>query len=141
MTMEYAGRVRVGLGVEEVLVEPVLHPPRLDGGGLEARGLLQVVGAAARVGHGPLSRSAPGRGAEGLRGGWFTRADPIHGPAGRGADVPAAADSRVYRAGAAPAERPARAVARDGCCRPSAQGARREEGRPSQREAALSGPA
>ncbi len=71
--------VRVGLGVEEVLVEPVLHPPRLDGGGLEARGLLQVVGAAARVGHGPLSRSAPGRGAEGLRGGWFTRASPVRG--------------------------------------------------------------
>ena len=33
----------VGLGVEEVLVEPVLHPARLDGGRLEARGLLQVV--------------------------------------------------------------------------------------------------
>ena len=33
----------VGLGVEEMLVEPVLHPARLDGGRLEARGLLQVV--------------------------------------------------------------------------------------------------
>ena len=43
MTMEYGRPLRVGLGVEEVLVEPVLHPARLDGGRLEARGLLQVV--------------------------------------------------------------------------------------------------
>ena len=44
MTMEYGLRAGIGLGVEEVLVEPVLHPARLDGGRLEARGLLQVVG-------------------------------------------------------------------------------------------------
>ena len=35
--------LRIGLGVEEVLLEPGLHPARLDGGRLEPGGLLQVV--------------------------------------------------------------------------------------------------
>ena len=85
MTMEYGRPRRVGLGVEEVLVEPVLHPARLDGGRLEARGLLQVVGAAA-VGRSWASVSTvPGRAAGGLRGG-CPRASPRRGltrPRGR----------------------------------------------------------
>ncbi len=47
------GRPRqVGLGMEEPRAEPALGPARLDGGGLEARGLAQMVVGVLCVGHG-----------------------------------------------------------------------------------------
>ena len=55
--------LRIGLGVEEMLVEPVLHPARLDGGRLEARGLLQVVVHQASLVAGGSSIARPARAA------------------------------------------------------------------------------